>query len=167
LRAAGTARAKGAISASKVFPSSRTIVYVPRISREPLAGKSPVSAYVPVGRGDSYFSTSTFDEMALAYGHPQGGAEVWPTMQAAMRLDGRAGLVPYPIAGNLMRGTPSATITSAVVQYAGDGVYDPHAIFTQLDAVKVQYGCFAQTLQRTGRGVIVDPTGRAAGGACE
>jgi dienelactone hydrolase len=142
-------------------------VYVPRISRDVLPGKTPVSAYVPVGRGDSYFSTSTFDEIALAYGHPQGGREVWPGMQASLTLDGRAGLVPYPIAGNLMRGTPATTITSAVVQYDGDGVYDPHAIFTQLDAVKVQYGCFAQTLQRTGRAVIVDPMGRTADGACE
>lgn len=143
------------------------IVYIPRISRDPLPGKTPVSAYVPVGRGDSYFSTSTFDEVALAYGHPQGGREVWPGMQASLGLDGRSGLVPYPIAGNLMRGAPATAITSAVVQYEGDGVYDPHAIFTQLDAVKVQYGCFAQTLQRTGRGVIVDPAGRTADGACE
>lgn len=143
------------------------IVYVPRISRDPLPGKTPVSAYVPVGRGDSYFSTGTFDEIALAYGHAQGGAEVWPGMQRSLTLDGRMGLAPYPIAGNLMRGMPSVAITSAVVQYEGDGVYDPHAIFTQLDAVKVQYGCFAQTLQRTGRGVIVDPAGRAADGACE
>lgn len=142
-------------------------VYVSRISRDPLPGKTPVSAYVPVGQGDSYFSTSTFDEIALAYGHPQAGAAVWPTMQTSLALDGRAGLAPYPIAGNLMRGTPAAAITSAVVQYAGDGVYDPHAIFTQLDAVKAQYGCFAQTLQRTGRAVIVDPAGRAADGACE
>jgi hypothetical protein len=143
------------------------IVYVPRISRDPLPGKRAVSTYVPVGRGDSYFSTGTFDEVALAYGHPQGGRAVWPGMQTSLGLDGRAGLVPYPIAGNLMRGTPATTITSAVVQYEGDGVYDPHAIFTQLDAVKVQYGCFVQTLQRTGRAVIVDPTGRAADGACE
>jgi hypothetical protein len=142
-------------------------VYVPRISRDVLPGKTAVSAYVPVGRGDSYFSTSTFDEIALSYGHPQGGREVWPGMQASLTLDGRAGLVPYPIAGNLIRGMPATTITSAVVQYEGDGVYDPHAIFTQLDAVKVQYGCFAQTLQRTGRAVIVDPTGRTADGACE
>ncbi len=143
------------------------IAYVSRISRDPLPGRAPVSAYVPVGRGDSYFSTSTFDEIALAYGHPQGGSEVWPGMQRSLSLDARMGLAPYPIAGNLTRGTPPATITSAVVQYEGDGLYDPHAIFTQLDAVKVQYGCFAQTLQRTGRGVIVDPTGRAADGACE
>jgi dienelactone hydrolase len=142
-------------------------VYVSRISRDMLPGKTPVSAYVPVGRGDSYFSTSTFDEIALAYGHPQGGREVWPGMQSALGLDGRSGLAPYPIAGNLMRGMPATAITSAVVQYEGDGLYDPHAIFTQLDAVKVQYGCFAQTLQRTGRGVIVDPTGRTADGACE
>jgi hypothetical protein len=143
------------------------IVYVPRISRDPLPGKTPVSAYVPVGRGDSYFSTSTFDEVAVAYGHPQGGSQVWPGMQASLGLDGRSGLVPYPIAGNLMRGAPATTITSAVVQYEGDGVYDPHAIFTQLDAVKAQYGCFAQTLQRTGRAVIVDPAGRGPDGDCE
>ena len=86
---------------------------------------------------------------------------------ASLGMDGRAGVVGYPIVSNVMRGTPAVEVTSAVVQYEGDGVYDPHAIFTQLDAVKVQYGCFAQTLQRTGRGVIVNPTGRTADGACE
>ena len=143
------------------------VAYVPRLSREPLPGKAPVSAYVPVGLGDSYFATTTYDEIALAYGHVEGGAAVWPTMQDALRLDGRDGLAPYPIRANLSRGIPAMQITSAVVQYRGDGIYDPHAIFTQLDAVKVQYGCFAQTLQRTGTAVIVDPAGRGADGTCD
>ena len=44
-----------------------------------------------------------------------------------------------------------------VVQYEGDGIYDPHAIFAQLDAVKHQYGCFLETFFQTGTRTVVGP----------
>ena len=51
-------------------------------------------------------------------------------------------------------GTP---YTGMVVQYVGDGVYDPHAIYSQLDSVKYQYGCFFSTFLQTGTAVVPAP----------
>jgi hypothetical protein len=47
--------------------------------------------------------------------------------------------------------------TGMVVQYKGDGVYDPHAIYSQLDSVKYQYGCFLSTFLATGKATVPAP----------
>ena len=62
----------------------------------------------------------------------------------------------YDVTNNLQSGTTD--YTGVVVQYEGDGVYDPHAIYTQLDAVKHQYSCFLATMKATGVATVVDPT---------
>jgi hypothetical protein len=132
------------------------IVYIPRLARRPLPGHPVRDVYEPVGLGDSYFGTPTFDAIALAYGHEQAGEIVWPSMQDALALAGRDGLVAYPVTDNVMSetGTP---FTGVVVQYEGDGIYDPHAIYTQLDAVKHQYGCFLATHLATGTARVLAP----------
>jgi hypothetical protein len=141
------------------------LVYMPRLARRPLPGHPVRSVYEPVGQGDSYFPTTVYDAVALAYGHRQAGTEVWPTMQPALRLAGLDGLLPYPVS-NDVRGAGDTPYTGVVVQYAGDGVYDPHAIYSQLDAVKYQYSCFAESFVRTGTAVVPDPTNRAADAPC-
>jgi hypothetical protein len=50
-----------------------------------------------------------------------------------------------------------------VVQYEGDGIYDPHAIYGQLDAVKHQYGCFLETALA---GQALVPAPAALGSPC-
>jgi hypothetical protein len=100
--------------------------------------------YEPVGQGDSYFPESVYDAMVLAYGNEQAGDAAWPSMQVALALDGREGLLPYPITDNL-EAASGAPYTGVVVQYAGDGEHDPHTIAFQLDEVKYQYGCFLAT----------------------
>ena len=142
------------------------IVYMPRIARDPLPGHPVRPIYEPAGQGDSYFPTEVYDAVALAYGHQQAGAEVWPTMQPALTLGGLGGLVRYPVANNRMGGAMRTPYTGVVVQYAGDGVYDPHALYTQLDAVKYQYSCFADTFVRSGTAQVLDPSGRAPDAPC-
>jgi hypothetical protein len=132
------------------------IVYIPRLARRPLPGHPVRDVYEPVGLGDSYFATPTFDAIALAYGHEQAGEIVWPEMQEALALAGLDGLVSYPVADNVMSET-GAPFTGVVVQYEGDGLYDPHAIYTQLDAVKHQYGCFLATHFATGTARVLAP----------
>jgi hypothetical protein len=51
-----------------------------------------------------------------------------------------------------------------VVQYEGDGIYDPHGIYAQLDEVKYQYGCFFETF--LARGVATVPAPAPLGTAC-
>lgn len=132
------------------------MVYMPRLHRAPLTGHPRRPVYEPVGLGDSYFPSNVYDAMAVAYGNQQGGNEVWPTMQEALAKDGRSGLLPYPITDNrAYEGGQAAT--GVVVQYAGDGLYDPHGIYSQLDAVKYQYGCFFDTFLRTGKATVVAP----------
>ncbi len=143
------------------------MVYMPRIARDPLPTHPVRPIYEPVGQGDSYFPTVVYDAVALAYGHQQAGAEVWPTMQPALTLGGLGGAIRYPVRNNRMSASVAAPYTGVVVQYMGDGVYDPHALYTQLDAVKYQYSCFADTFVRTGTATVFDPAGRAPDAPCE
>jgi hypothetical protein len=132
------------------------MVYMPRLHRAPLAGHPARPVYEPVGLGDSYFPFNVYDAMSLAYDNQQAGDEIWPSMQVSLASDGRSGLLPYPITNNRTseNGQP---VTGVVVQYAGDGLYDPHGIYSQLDAVKYQYGCFFDTFLRTGTATVAAP----------
>jgi hypothetical protein len=46
-----------------------------------------------------------------------------------------------------------------VVQYAGDGLADPHEIARQLPQVRAQYTCFLRTFLATGTAVVPAPDG--------
>lgn len=140
------------------------LVYMPRLGRRPLDGHPVRPIYEPVGEGDSFFPTQLYDAVALAYGHPQAGEVVWPTMQEALALAELDGIAPYPVENNLSSEAGTA-FTGVVVQYEGDGIYDPHAIFAQLDAVKHQYGCFFETFRDTDTAVVVAPA--PLGTACQ
>jgi hypothetical protein len=132
--------------------ASDPMVYMPRLARRPL-DKHPVRPiYEPVAKGDSYFTTTVYDSVALAYGHQQAGAQVWPTMQQVLALDGLSGIINYPVKNNL-----GGKYTGVVVQYEGDGIYDPHAIYTQRDEVQYQYGCFFESFLKTGAATVPAP----------
>jgi hypothetical protein len=139
-----------------VWEAVDPMVYMPRLAQRPLPGHPARSIYEPAGKGDSYFSTVTYDAMALAYGHEQAGDEVWPTMQEALALDGLDGILDYPIEGNV-KSADGTRYTGVVVQYEGDGIYDPHALYSQRDEVKYQYGCFLSTLLRNGAATVPAP----------
>jgi hypothetical protein len=145
------------------FERADPAVFMPRLARRPLPGHPIRPIYEPVGEGDSYFPTVVYDAIALAYGHEQAGDVVWPTMQDALALVSRDGIVPYPISNDVVAndGTP---YTGVVVQYMGDGIYDPHALYTQLPEVKHQYACFLSTHFTTGTAVVVAPG--AVGSPC-
>jgi hypothetical protein len=136
------------------------IVYMPRLGRDPLPGHPARPVYEPHGEGDSYFPTSVQDAVALAYGNKQAGAVVWPGTQDALALAGLGGVLAYSVKDDVTS-AGGAAYTGVVVQYAGDGVYDPHAIYTQLDAVKYQYGCFFETFLATGTATVPAPAGYA------
>ncbi|MBK8259556.1 MAG: hypothetical protein IPK82_43740 [Polyangiaceae bacterium] len=141
------------------------MVYMPRLGRRPLSGHPVRPIYEPVGKGDSYFPTVLYDAIVLAYGHPMVGDEVWPTMQPALELDGLDGILSYPVENNKASELDETPYTGAVVQYEGDGIYDPHGIYGQLDEVKYQYGCFFATFLKTGKAKILAP--KPLGSPCE
>ncbi len=137
---------------------SDPLVSTPRIGHDPLPGLEPRSIYEPVGEGDAYFPTVIYDAMALGYDNEQAGEPIWPSMQAALELDGRAGIAAYPVSGNRRSGG-GQPFTGAVVQYRGDGIANPHYIFRQLDAVKYQYRCFFSSAARLGTPSVPAPAG--------
>jgi hypothetical protein len=132
------------------------LVYMPRLARRPLPGHPVRSIYEPVGKDDSYFPMAVFDAVALAYGHEQAGDAVWSSMQDALALDMLDGILPYPVAHN-RQSIDGLPYTGVVVQYLGDGIYDPHAIYSQLAEVKYQYGCFFSTFLAHGTATVPAP----------
>jgi hypothetical protein len=132
------------------------MVYMPRLARRPLPGHPVRAIYEPVGKGDSYFPEATYDAMALAYGHKEAGSVVWPTMQEALKLEGLSGIQAYPATNNLTS-EDGTKYTGAIIQYEGDGVYDPHALYSQREEVKFQYSCFLESFLKTGTATIPAP----------
>lgn len=137
------------------------IAYIPRISQRPLPGHPVRPIYEPVGIQDSYFSTETYDAIAIAFGHKQAGTEVWPSMQEALGLAGLDGFVDFPIANDIQSedGTP---YTGVVLQFEpkglpGEETPDGHAIYSHRDDVKYQYGCFLQSFLETGTARVPAP----------
>jgi hypothetical protein len=137
--------------------------YMGRLGRDPLPGHPVRSVYEPVGANDAFFSASVYDAAALAYGHRQGGTEVWPTMQQALDPAGLSGLLAYPVADDVTSAN-GLRYTGVVVQYPPDLFLDGHDIAYQRDEVKFQYGCFLASALATGRGVV--PAPEPAGSAC-
>ncbi len=132
------------------------MVYMARLARRPLPGSPVRPIYEPVGKDDSYFPTTLYNAIVLAYGHKEAGDIIWPEMQQSLKVVGLDGILPYPVKDDLA--SESGTkYTGVVVQYKGDGIYDPHAIFAQLDAVKYQYGCFFKSFHDTGTAVVPAP----------
>jgi hypothetical protein len=138
------------------FEPSEPMVFMPRLARRPLPSHPVRPIYQPVGLDDSYFPPVLYDAIALAYGHEQAGEQVWASMQEALALADLDGIVDYPVTNNVesLDGSP---YTSAIVQYEGDGLYDPHSIYGQLDAVKHQYGCFFETFWTRGTATVPAP----------
>lgn len=132
------------------------VVFMPRLARRPLPSHPVRPIYEPVGKGDSYFPTTIYDAMALAYGHREAGSVAWPTMQDALALAGLGGVIPYDVTDDLTSET-GVPYTGAVVQYEGDGIYDPHALYSQRDEVKYQYSCFFDSFLKTGSATILAP----------
>jgi hypothetical protein len=144
------------------WEASDPMVSTPRLGRRPLDGFTPRPVYEPVGQGDSYFPIEIYDAMALAYGNPQAGEAVWPSMQASLRVDDLDGIIDYPVTDNLESEAGDA-YTGAVVQSAGDGFSDPHVIFVQVEDVRYQWGCFLRTAVD---GQAVVPAPAALGTPC-
>lgn len=131
-------------------------VYMPRLSRSPLAGHPARSVYEPIGLDDQYFSTEVFDAAVLAYGHRQAGPSVWERTQSVLRLAGLDGVETYPVRAN-MPSAEEGAYTSVFVQYEGDGILNSHNIFQQLEEVKHQYGCFFATHVGEGAALVPSP----------
>ncbi|MBX3157233.1 MAG: hypothetical protein KF773_14755 [Deltaproteobacteria bacterium] len=135
---------------------SEPMAYMARLARRPLDGVPVHHIYQPVGKDDVYFPIDVYDAAALAYGNQQAGAELWPSMQQALAVDGLGGVLAYPATAN-HEGPGGEKRTRVVVQYEGDGIIDAHYIYRQLEAVKHQYGCFFATYLRDGVPVVPAP----------
>ena len=126
---------------SSTWEAGDALPSLPRQSQYPFDGHPVRDLYTPVSEGDSFFPTTVFNAMAMAWNAQQAGDTVFDTMQPDLGLVGGDGFAMYPVADN-RTGGEGQSYTSVVVQYPGDGVANSHTIFSQLDEVKYQYGCF-------------------------
>ncbi len=132
------------------------MVYGARLARRPLPGAPARPIYEPVAPDDEYFPVEVYNAMVLANGNKQAGDIQWQSMQDTLKLDGRDGIVAYPVS-NELSSESGDKYTGVVVQYKGDGIADPHYIFAQLDDVKYQYGCFFKSFLDTGTATVPAP----------
>ena len=145
------------------WEATESLVAAPRLWRWPIDGAGR-NVLQPVGMQDSFYPPALFDALALAIGHKQAGTAAWTSMQDALALDGRAGLLPYPVQATNIPGAPGAgAITSAVVQHPGDGWSDPHGIVYQDPGLQHQVGTFFATGLSAGVATLVGPTSEAPG----
>jgi hypothetical protein len=139
------------------WEGAETVVFAPRLVLDPLPGMPAGRAmYQPVAIDDPGFPSSIYTLMALASGTQQAGDQLFAGLQAALATAGRDGLAAYPVRDNLVSAA-GAPYTGVVAQYASDGILDGHHIFTQLDAVRYQYGCFFDSLLNGGTAVVPAP----------
>jgi len=131
------------------------ITYAPYIAQRPLPGHPVRSIYMPAGQSDTEVPEPVFDAMALANGLKQVDFVIWPEMQASLALGGLDGVERYPVSNNV-RSEDGRFYTGVVIQYRGDGIADPHTVFSQLDAVKFQYVNFLRNVFE-GETVAVQP----------
>lgn len=129
---------------------------VPRLARRPLDGHPVRPIYEPVGKDDSYFPTPIYDAMALGYGHPRAGDDVWSTLGEAQALVGLKDPVAYPLRGNA-RSETGAPYTGVVVMVAPPAGTDGHSVYRRVDGVMHQYACFHGSFHRTGAASVVAP----------
>jgi len=128
---------------------------LPRIAYAPFEGHPSRHVYTPAAPGDLFWDPEIYDAMALGYRTQQAGESQWD-MRAALSVVGNDGIVDYP-ASNNAETRDGGRFTGIVVHYPGDGIADPHTIFSQLDDVKYQYGCFFQTFVATETPVVPAP----------
>jgi hypothetical protein len=132
------------------------LVFTPRVARRPLANGAPRPVYEPVGLGDSYFPPQVLNTIATGYGNRQAGEIIWPSLQDSLSLEGKGGLVPYPVKDELVNESGTA-YTGVVVQYPFEEIAGSHSIAFQLDDVKYQYGCFLSSFLATGHATVPAP----------
>lgn len=136
------------------FEPAEPFVFARRIAHRPLPGHPARHIYQPIGLDDPSFPNEIYNAIALAYGNHQAGEVLQPDLQDTLALGGLAGLLGLPARDNTRPDAAGEARTAVVVQYAGDGILDSHHIFSQLDAVKYQYGCFFRTASDLGVGVV-------------
>jgi hypothetical protein len=144
------------------FEAAEPLVYAARLARRPLPGHSPRSIYQPIAIDDPGFPNVIYNAMALASGTQQAGDILDGELQRALAWDGLGGHLTYAVRGN-GRSLDGRPYTGVVVQYRSDGILDGHHIFSQLDAVKSQYGCFLRSLLDDSVGLVSAPAPLAAG----
>lgn len=138
------------------WAAGEPLIAAPRVARRPLDGHPVRQVYETMAPDDLYFATPNYNAMGMAFGNQQAGDVVWSEMQDALALVGTDGVASYPVQDNVTSVDGTAH-TGVLVQYEGDGIIDPHEIFTQYDEIKYQYGCFFASYQQDGTAVVPAP----------
>jgi hypothetical protein len=129
------------------------ITFAPHIIYEPLQG-APKQVWMAMGEYDHFFRPETQNALFQGLGLDFAGPVVDKRIEQYLDLSGKK-IMDYPVSGNIKVGGKS--LTGVAEQFKMDGILDGHHINFQLDAPKYQYGCFLESLVKTGVGTDYAP----------
>ena len=142
------------------------IVFMPRLGQNPLPGQ-PVRSGVRAARpGRLVLPDGVQNACAMSYGNQEAGGTILADDASRAAARGLEGILPYPVTTTASRRTGAPCARASSCSTWATGSTNPHAIYSQLDAVKYQYGCFFQTMlqdgdgDRAGAGAVRDPLRR-------
>jgi hypothetical protein len=129
--------------------------FAPHVVREPLAGDPPRNVLLIGGYLDEYFSPRTIEGLAVALGVDLAGDVVYPPTLTALQQLTTGGQIALPASNN--RTVDGRKVTAALLQFRAPAGMDGHYVSFELNAPRYQYGCFFDSLARTGTAVIPPP----------
>jgi hypothetical protein len=121
---------------------------------DPLPGRKPKHVWASFGLHDHYFFPRSQNAAILCMGLDFAGTILEPSTRDALDLAGFTDL-PFPV--TLNKETPRGPVTAVAVQYPEHGPLDGHHVNFQRDDAKYQYGCFLESLVKTGAPTVYAP----------
>jgi len=137
-----------------VLAPADPFAYQKHYATSPLPGRNPKHVWASFGLYDHYFAPVSQNAAISCMGLDLAGPVLEPSTREALELSG-LGNPDYPV--SLNKESNGRKTTAVAVQYRQYGALDGHHVNYQRQDAKYQYGCFLETLWKTGAPVVYEP----------